>query len=935
MNALNKYLLRSTVVALAMVTSICQAANDYMVIDLSSGASATNYPVTYYAADSLDVTNDIYKTDKMLLKKLSAGTFTMGSPASEDGRAQNEDLLAITLDQDFYIGVFEVTEQQWSNVAAGSVTNPKKAKGYIGVGTIQSGFLAGLNPNLDLGTMQAELPVETQWEYACRAGTTNAYSFGDNVADLGDYAWYDANGGSATYDVGLKLPNSWGLYDMHGNASESCYGLSAHPHSATYIYKGAGTGTSRLASYCRSAFRRESPPPDPPSQPDPQLNNSRIGFRIVIALPSLYDLTVVNGSGSGTYTNNHIQQVIADAPPAWYEFDQWSGDDVSVGDTTAPTTTVTIAAADVNISAIYKPLLFDIEVINGTGSDIIATNGQVVTISADQPVATNIFYYWDGSTNSVADISAATTTVTVAGADISLTAIYRHTPYLLTVTNGVNLSTSSHFAGEVVAIQATPPTSVQDFLWIGDTATITDLEAWDTTLVMPAMDIGISASYPDKKFTLTVINGYGGGSYTNGTTVNVSATAPTTSLHSFDNWTGDVSSLASTNDSSTVFTMSASDATITARYKPALAVKGKYMVVNLLSSVDAYEITYLDAPPVDGWDTHKTGKMAFKRIMPGSFQMGANDSGLEWYEDEHTVKLTEAFYIGIFEVTQGQWYNVMSTYPSIYAGTEHPVENVSYDLIRGASEGREWPATVDVNTNSFVGKMRLKGSSDGFDLPTEAQWEYACRAGTTGGWYVDTSAVFDVAVVSVFGQTALSNPAEVGRKLPNSWGLYDSHGNVTEWCLDWFTGFGLGTGDQTDPVGPLYPNEYPDPYIDQRVIRGGSYDKLASPYSKSGYRNGRHTAIGADAHTGFRMIKAVGLPNQLTLADSKVNTTGIYYYRAQIAISAVDKTGQGFTFDYWEVLPADVYPGSRFDAANPDTIISMPNHELTVTARYK
>jgi len=938
MRSLCSFLVYSTIAMVSICTSICVAAGEYLVIDVSAGYGQA-YPVTYTDTLSPPVTDASYKTGKIVLKKIPAGTFMMGSPTNEVGRAEfdsNEDLHQVTLTQDYYVGVYEITEYQWSKVTAlpGSTKNPVRQQHYID--RIQNQFLSQINLWTDLGALSVNLPTEAQWENACRAGTTTPYSFGSNVGDLQYYAWYQGYDNNV-HEVGLKTPNPWGLYDMHGNAAEFCrdayvasLGTNSvsdpeFPGSTSFKVTKSG-GYNRPASECRSAYRNSVGIG----------GGSLVGFRICVTLPPpppTYNLTVLNGSGDGSYTNAHVQEIVADLPPVWYEFDRWIGDTNSVDDVNAPTTTVAIAGAALSVEATYKALTFNISVSNGSSSVSIATNAQVVTVYADPPAATNVFYGWAGDIATVEDITAATTTVVVAGADINLTALYRNV-YWLTVTNGAAVISGRHYEGAVVPVQADAPDAVHDFLWVGDTATVADIASWDTTLVMPASDVGLNATYPDKHYALTVVNGSGSGSYTNGTQVNVSVAVVNfpSELHLFDLWSGDVAGLASVSNSSTVFTIDGSDATIAARFKPVVATRGEYLVVDLLYSGSAYQLTYMDAPPAGGWDsTHKNRYMAFRRVMPGVYQMGTDDDGSVLYEDIHTVTLTKAFYIGIFEVTQGQWENVMGTYPSNYGSSGrdlHPVENISYDLIRGSSEGREWPATADVDPDSFVGQMRVRGSSDGFDLPTEAQWEYACRAGTTGSWYSDGPNLPNIAVYSY---NSGSNTWAVGLLNPNSWGLYDMHGNVFEFCLDWITG-GLGTAAKVDPVGPSDPDTIPPYYYYTRVCRGGAYDLPATEYMKSGYRAGQITT-GSSARIGFRMSKRIGVPNQLTIVGSKINNgVNFYYYRSQVAVSAAEDEQE---FDYWSVDPATVYPGSRFDSKDRDTVITMPNHSVTIQAHYK
>jgi len=214
--------------------------------------------------------------------------------------------------------------------------------------------------------------------------------------------------------------------------------------------------------------------------------------------------------------------------------------------------------------------------------------------------------------------------------------------------------------------------------------------------------------------------------------------------------------------------------------------------------------------------------------------------------------------MGVFPVTQRQWEQVMGDRPAYYNNLtvyeERPIENVGLSVIRGSAasgSGYDWPSDGHVVlATSFLGKLRLAvGNLLEFDLPTEAQWEYACRAGTTGAWNNGTTTASDKDVpdanLDLLGRYKLNGgrepgvsadppsnctdeygTAKVGSYLPNNWGLYDMHGNVTEWCLDWYAADASLLGGD-DPTGPV---SSPD---SQRVTHGGCFNSIATRCSSA------------------------------------------------------------------------------------------------------
>jgi formylglycine-generating enzyme required for sulfatase activity len=262
---------------------------------------------------------------------------------------------------------------------------------------------------------------------------------------------------------------------------------------------------------------------------------------------------------------------------------------------------------------------------------------------------------------------------------------------------------------------------------------------------------------------------------------------------------------------------------------------GTYLVVDLVTGAVA-NLT-LAPPDLPTSTEYKTDKMVFRRIPAGTFTMGSPGDELGRDPDEtlHQVTLTKDFYIGVFEVTQSQYQLIMGTNPSIYLGDDRPVEMVSWNAVRSGT----WPSGVPAE-NSFMDKLRTLTGGLLFDLPIEAQWEYACRAGTTRAYndYTQNGGEGSDCLTTGIDQDTNLDPLAwytynnggshraVGTKQANAWGLYDMHGNVWEWCLDWYVA-DLGVDPVIDPIGGDTGSN--------RVIRGGSWDNFAR-YCRSANR---------------------------------------------------------------------------------------------------
>ena len=329
-----------------------------------------------------------------------------------------------------------------------------------------------------------------------------------------------------------------------------------------------------------------------------------------------------------------------------------------------------------------------------------------------------------------------------------------------------------------------------------------------------------------------------------------------------------------------------------------------YMVVDISSAAQPNTQTYYpSADFVPGGVTnslYKTTTLLMRKIMAKDVTWTMGSTTLEDQnrnadrEGTHQVTLTNNYYIGVYEVTQSQWSQV-ATNSSVVANftTERfmrPMEKVSYNEIRNAANETEiaaynWPS--DPNPSSFLGLLRSKTGLD-FDLPSEAQWEFAARAGNGSGYWNDGSPILNAnpdANLNLLGRylnnpasNSATNPAKtiapanggtaiVGSYAPNSWGLYDMHGNVWEWCLDWCED---GIATATDASGDNYNGRVNiDPsnsanYLSGasasgagRVKRGGCW-RLAAGNCRPAFRDGEPPKT-SNHNIGFRILCSAGL----------------------------------------------------------------------------
>ena len=310
-------------------------------------------------------------------------------------------------------------------------------------------------------------------------------------------------------------------------------------------------------------------------------------------------------------------------------------------------------------------------------------------------------------------------------------------------------------------------------------------------------------------------------------------------------------------------------------------------------------------PPAPGKNTTiplaETVDLDMNWIAPGTFTMGSpsGELGRGDNETQHEVTLTQGYWLGKYEVTQAQYKAVTGRDPSVFKGDSDPVENVSW------FDARDFCAKL-TEIEAAAGRL-----PEGYEyaLPTEAQWEYACRAGTITAFnngtnipaaeQIEDEYCFNLNAIGWYKFNSYGTPHPAGEKQPNAWGLYDMHGNVAEWCLDW------------------YKKDYPNPFaVDpagpytaiRRVVRGGSYSDGAGS-ERSAFRLASLMTY-SDSTVGFRVaLVPVSLNKTIPLSDE----VGLEMIRIE---------------------PGTFTMGSPEDELGYDNYIEEIQHEVTLAEEY-
>jgi len=795
---------------------------------------------------------DLGKGLSLEMVLIPAGKFMMGSPASEQGRFGNETQHEVTITKPYFISKYEVTQDQWQAIMG---NNPSRNKGAnLPVDTVSWNQIIEFVKKLNVKTGGVyRLPTEAEWEYACRAGTTTAYSFGDGI-NQNDGAFGRGGGPS---QVGSYKPNFFGLYDMHGNVWEWCEDwVGEFQNVAVVDPTGPENGKIRVArggSFDTKAFAVRSssrfglPPTD---------GGSSVGFRLAKTVN-------IKTGVSTTVTKPDLAVVI----PATENL------------LTGPFTETKAKAVQKEVA---KSLKKDVEEKADLGNGI---NLEMVLIPAGK--------FMMGSPESEAGRKISETLH-----EVTITKSYYMGKHEVTQEQwqAVMGNNPSDTKGENLPVNNVSWNECQEFIkklnantnggyrlpteaeWeyacragtsttysFGVEITPKDANYVDSKIGRPV----VVGSYKPNSFGLFDMHGnvwewcenkYGG--YPSGAVTDPQGPA-----------TGTNRGMRGGSFLSKEFEIrysSRNGSRPTDRDKQYGIRLAKTSEIKIASSPtleknvkkqDSIEVitptteTILVAPFTET-KAKQVQKVVAKNLQKkveevedlgdgiqldlilipgGKFKMGspAAEKGRFDNETQHEVTLTKPYYLGKHEVTQEQWEAVMGSNPSDTKGEKLPVTNISWN-----------------DCQEFITKLNLK-KSGGYRLPTEEEWEYACRAGTNSAYSFGDNITPNNANCDF---SNIGKPAEVGSYKPNSFGLYDMHGNVFEWCEDGFREYTAAPAIGKNK--PVSPPEVRTAIGIGRVLRGGSFSANVSA-SRSSNRAYLNRPTDKHDFIGFRLARNI------------------------------------------------------------------------------
>ena len=746
---------------------------------------------------------------------INPGIFSMGARLNDSEKQENESpQRPVEISEGFWLGTHEVTQGQWEAVMGGTEwaerwsgdlqvrQHPLHPAVMISWDEVQE-FIARLNETA--GDWKYRLPTEAEWEYACRAGTTTQWSFGDDESLLKDYAWYQGNieGNYYARPVWMKEANPWGLHDMHGNVREwvhdwlGIYSYTPGPASASFIDpQGPSTGSQRVirggsfaqpAQNLRSPYRRGKYPEDR----DPET-----GFRLVRIKEPEPPEPLWEEETFELLENAEMTMVRVEPGTFWMgEPDQDSNEQ---------------PVHEVEISEAFW--LSKHEVTQGQWYEVMKTmpwDGQdwAFKDSVERyPSYPATYISWEDVQEFIARLNDE------AGGR------YYRLPTEAEWEYACRADTETPWSSEAGLID------LEDYAWYN-----TDYGRYDTSTEYPQL-VNLKRANPwglhDMHGNVAewVQDWYDPEYYNISPEMDPQGPLwPVSSLYHKRVVRG-----GSINDQT--YTRSASRR----YYSP--ATRDADIGFRLVRLLEPEREASAEAPREHTFSLGGAD-MKMVRIKRGVFEMGTSDYP---NASPHEVEISKNFWLGTHEVTQGQWEAVMG-------GTEWTAPWAEF----GVQSEPAYPATYVSweAAQEFIARLNeMEGRY--YRLPTEAEWEYACRAETQTRWSFgdDESHLRYYAWYEDIASYALS----VGLKRANPWGLRDMHGNVAEWVQDWFDAEYYANSPRLNPQGPLWP---PIDTVPHRVIRGGGFNTLPV-FTQSAFRWIAPPGSGSP-FIGFRLVRDV------------------------------------------------------------------------------
>jgi formylglycine-generating enzyme required for sulfatase activity len=802
------------------------------------------------AAPAREVVNSI----EMKLVLIPAGTFEMGGPDSDpDANSDEKPQHPVRITRPFYLGIHEVTQDQYRAVT-GATPSTLRGSDDLPVETVNwfdviafcnaLSLKEGLPPFYVIEGERIEvpnwdgtgyrLPTETEWEYACRAGSATRFCFGDDAAALGEFAWYGGNSGKHSHPVGQKRSNAWGLHDMHGNVAEWCWDgydpdyYQKSPGAVPFDPSQAAKRMLRGASWghdprdCRSAYRGTSRPGQ---------RDLAIGFRVARGLIVPHEAASKPGPGpdltaSPKTITNAIGMKLALIPAGEFLMGLPESDQDAPRNQTPQhpvritrpfylgvhevTQTQYRAVTGATPSRLGGSDDLPVETVNWF--DAIAFCNELSRAEGLPP-----FYAIDGQRVEVPDWDGA----------------------------GYRLPTEAEWEYACRAGSATR------FCFGDDAAALGEFAWYGSNSRKHSHPVGRKGANAWGLYDMHgnvaewCWDGYDPDYYQKSPgAVPCDPSDAADRLLRGGSWGRNARDCWSTSRG-------------TAR--PNLRDLAGGFRVARSSSVPPEATSKpgpepdLAASPNPKTITNAIG-MKLALIPAGEFLMGLPESDEDAPRNQtpqHPVRITRPFYLGVHEVTRAQYRAATGATPSHFKRSDDlPVETVNwFDALAfcNALSRAEGLSPFYVIDGGRVAVPDRDGT--GYRLPTEAEWEYACRAGSTTRFSFGD----DAAALGEYGWyrgNSGKHSQPVGQKRPNAWGLYDMHGNIAEWCWD---GYDAHYYQKSPGAVPCDPSQAAD-----RLIRGGSWGRDARD-CRSTYRGTARPDL-RDLAGGFRVARSASSP---------------------------------------------------------------------------